>query len=312
MITEFQDVDFIIIAEDEAGQRLDLTLKNHYPHYSRSYFQDLIKRELISINDQQVKKHAKPKAGDRITIKFPIDQEVSLKPENIPLEILYEDSDLLVINKPAGMTVHPAPGNWTGTFVNALLNHCNLDIEESLRPGIVHRLDKNTSGILMAAKNDKTQNLLIEMFRRREITKEYLVICVGNPGEGVIDKRIARHPIHRKMMTVVEEGGRHATTSYKTITHNNNLSIVHLYLHTGRTHQLRVHMKFRQTPILGDETYGIKSMNKKFHAHHQLLHAYRLKFQHPAHGNSISLTAPPPAEMQYFIHKIHPSGAIDL
>ncbi len=244
-------------------------------------------------------------SGDEVEIHFAALPQSDLLPENIPLDILYEDQDILVINKPVGMVVHPAPGHWTGTFVNALLHHCkSWQGTETLRPGIVHRLDKETSGVLVAAKTPLAHQRLIEAFSQRKVKKEYLVICVGNPGTKEIDAPIGRHPVHRKMMTVVEEGGRVAISRCQTIATDGKLSIVRIQPETGRTHQIRVHLKHVGTPVLGDSTYGNPQVNKSYGAIRQLLHAESLSFQHPIEGRLMTFQAPIPGDIQVFMTKI--------
>lgn len=294
----------LFITEEEAGDRLDKILANRYKEVrSRTYFQNLIAESNVLVNGQIVKKRLKPKAGDEVEICFTLTPEIDITPEPIPLEVLFEDGDIIVINKPAGMVVHPAPGNWSGTFVNALLYHCKNHFPEdaSLRPGIVHRLDKETSGLLVAAKSALAQQRLIELFMGRKIYKEYLVICVGNPGKGEIDLPIGRHPVHRQKMAVTQTGGRHALTLFETLASDGHLSLVKVILATGRTHQIRVHMQHHRTPVLGDAVYGSPQSNLKFHAGRQMLHAFVLKFPHPIHGNPLEFRAPIPADMRKFI-----------
>lgn len=201
------------------------------------------------------------------------------------------------------MVVHPAVGNWSGTFVNALLFHCKLE-GEGLRPGIVHRLDKETTGLLLAAKTEKAQQSLVALFASRAIKKEYIAITLGNPGTRTIEGNIGRHPVRRKMMSVLEVGGKEAITQIKTAKCDGNMSVVHLFPQTGRTHQLRVHLKSVGTPILGDPIYGNEALNKKYGAERTLLHAYKLSFTHPITNQPLELTAPIPADMQKFMEKI--------
>jgi 23S rRNA pseudouridine1911/1915/1917 synthase len=210
------------------------------------------------------------------------------------------------------MVVHPAVGNWTGTFVNALLFHCRTPFfealegqEHTLRPGIVHRLDKETSGLLVAAKTTQAQKKLVEMFAGRLIYKEYLAICIGNPGAGEIDAPIGRHPVQRKMMAVLPEKGRAALTRYQTLTYDESLSVVSVVIATGRTHQIRVHMKHRGMPVLGDKVYGLERVNTKYGVNRQLLHAHRLRFEHPVTGAVLELEAPVPSDMQSMMNKIN-------
>jgi 23S rRNA pseudouridine1911/1915/1917 synthase len=258
------------------------------------------------VNGQPVKKRTKLQTGDEIEIEFALTPEINLLPEAIPLEILYEDDHLLAVNKPAGMVVHPAVGNWSGTFVNALLYHCkSLPVPQgTVRPGIVHRLDKETSGVLVAAKTAIAQQRLIELFAARKIHKEYLAICIGNPGKGEINAPIGRHPADRQKMAVLEANGKEAVTHYETIAWNETLSIVRLVITTGRTHQIRVHMRYKGTPVLGDPIYGVSSMNEKMKAERQLLHAGLLRFNHPITGTVLELTAKLPNDMQLFTAKI--------
>ncbi len=306
-----QPDETVIITEEEAGQRLDKILAQRFSDVrSRTYFQDLIADHCVLLNGSPVKKRVQPKVGDEIEIAFRAAPELELKAEAIPLDILYEDETLLAINKPAGMVVHPAVGNWSGTFVNALLYHCqqllpsHQQILDPIRPGIVHRLDKETTGILLAAKTPLAQQKLIELFSSRRVFKEYLAICVGNPGEGEIAAPIGRHPVHRKLMTVLEEGGRAALSRISTLAHDSQLSLVSIVLVTGRTHQIRVHMKYRGTPVLGDPLYGSASANQRYQKSRQMLHAWRVRFEHPLTGKLIELEAPIPSEMQELIKKI--------
>lgn len=299
------DNDAILISEEEEGERLDKILAARYKEIqSRTYFQNLIEQHRVLLNGEPVKKRIKPKAGDEVQIHFLLTPEIDLEPENIPLNIIYEDDDLLIVNKPAGMVVHPAPGNWKGTFVNALLYHCQQlqEQENTLRPGIVHRLDKETSGLLVAAKNALTHQKLVELFSGRKIQKEYLAICLGNPGSREIDAPIGRHPVDRKKMAV-KEGAKKALSICHTLKADAHLSLVKILLMTGRTHQIRVHMKHVGTPILGDDTYGNPQANTKYAIDRQLLHAYRLAFEHPITGKTLDFTVLPPADMQKIMHK---------
>lgn len=292
----------IVISDDEAGERLDKVLANRYKEVrSRTYFQYLIEERKVLLNGQPVKKRVCPQSGDEVEVFFTLTPEIDVNPEAIPLDIIYEDNDILAITKPAGMVVHPAPGNWTGTFVNALLHHCReLDATHSMRPGIVHRLDKDTSGVLIAAKNTPAQQALIEMFAGRAIYKEYIAICVGNPGNREINQPIGRHPGDRKKMAIVE-GGRPAITQVETLSFDGKLSVVKVILATGRTHQIRVHMKSIGTPVLGDATYGNAQANEKFKADRQMLHAKIVKLQHPITLKPLTIEAPIPSDMKKYI-----------
>lgn len=294
----------LIVTEAEAGERLDKILAGRFSEiHSRSYFQNLIENHCVLLNGEPIKKRIKPHAGDEIEVEFILTPEIDLVPEQIPFEILYEDEDLLVINKPVGMVVHPAPGHWTGTFVNGLLYHCrSLPTGSSLRPGIVHRLDKDTSGLLVAAKTLLAQQRLIEQFSSRKIYKEYLAVCVGNPGQGQQDSPIGRHPVHRQRMAVVPTG-RPALTFFETQATHGNLSLVKLVIATGRTHQIRVHMQQLGTPVLGDPVYGFANANKQYGLAHQLLHASILRLTHPISGHPMEFKAPLPTMLAAFLKK---------
>jgi len=296
--------EVITISPDEAELRLDKVLANRYQGFhSRSYFQTLIQNNHITVNGASVKKRVKFKAGDQVEIFFALPPEIDLIPEPIPLNIIYEDDDLLVVNKPSGMVVQPAPGNWSGTFLNALLYYTKqLPPNPTQRSGIVHRLDKETTGVLMAAKTVIAQERLTNMFAKREIHKEYWAICLGNPKEGEITLPICRHPIHRKRMTV-REGGRSAKTQYKTLAFNGTLSLVEIFPRTGRTHQIRVHMQDRGFPILGDATYGNDSRNRHYKTQRQYLHARRLRLKHPMTGELMEFFADLPQDMADVIQK---------
>ena len=291
--------EMIIISPEESGIRLDKILAARYQNVqSRTYFQHLIKQEAVLLNGLPVKKRMQPKEGDEVEVCFLATPELELAAEPIPLDIVFEDDYLLVVNKPAGMVVHPAPGNWSGTFVNALLYHCKSlqPADDSLRPGIVHRLDKDTSGLLLAAKTPLVQQRLIRMFADREIEKHYVAICVGNPGKATIDQPVGRHPVHRKKMAVHEKG-RRAITSFQTQAFDGKLSLVNIRIETGRTHQIRVHMLFHGTPVLGDSTYGNAQANTRYKADRQMLHAQKLRFNHPITGEQLEFIAPLPADM---------------
>ena len=301
--------DSITITQDQQGERLDKVLAAHFDKQSRSYFQYLIDNQLVLVNGQSVKKRYKPKAGDEIEIEFAVTPEMTLEPENIPFDILYEDEYLLAINKSAGMVVHPGAGNWSGTFANALLYHCKQLPQEGdpLRPGIVHRLDKDTSGVLIAAKTTECQQKLVAAFADRKMHKEYLAMCVGNPGEGSIDAPIGRHPVYRTQMTVNHEKGRNAISHFQTLAYNEYFSLVRIQIETGRTHQIRVHMKHLGHPVLGDQIYGSTSLNKRLKTQRQLLHAHTLRFLHPFTGEEVSFQAPLPDDFKLFSQKLQDS-----
>lgn len=303
-----EDTDFLIITQEESGERLDKILAKRFKEaYSRTYFQCLIDEGLVLLNGEPVKKRVKPQAGDELEIEFASSPQIDLEPQFIPLSILYEDEHLLAINKPAGMVVHPAPGNWSQTFVNGLLFYCAQlrSQENTLRPGIVHRLDKDTSGILLAAKTIEAQQKMAALFASRQVYKEYWAVCLGKPADGELSAPIGRHPVHRKQMAVLE-GGREAHSDFKTLAWKENLSVVRAVISTGRTHQIRVHLKYMGAPVLGDPLYGNCSSNAHYGASRQLLHAAIVKFQHPLTGQDLELHAPLPVDMVHFMRKILP------
>ena len=293
------DPETIFVTESEETVRLDKLLAQRYPDHSRTYFQYLIEQGFVLLNGERAKKRMIPEEGDEIEVCFQLTPEISLEPESIPLEIIYEDEHILAINKPAGMVVHPAPGHWSGTFVNALLGYCKeLPTQDPLRPGIVHRLDKDTSGVLIAAKTLEAHQKLIEKFALRTMEKTYLAVCVGSPKNGMISAAIGRHPVHRKEMTVIPDG-KEAVTHVQVVAIGNRLSLVLLKPKTGRTHQLRVHLKHLGTPILGDEVYGSPVSGLR-----HMLHAYKLSFTHPITLAPLHLCAPIPADMKQWMHQL--------
>ena len=278
-----------IIVEDEAGVRLDKYLADQLPDYTRSFIQKQIEQEGVKVNAKQVNSKYKVKLNDKIELCIPDPVDVDIVAEDIPIDIVYEDNDVMVINKPQNMVVHPAPGNYTGTLVNALLFHCKdklSGINGEIRPGIVHRIDKDTSGLLMIAKNDKAHLGLSEMLKTHDITRKYHAIVHGNfkEDEGTVELPIGRSPQDRKKMAIVQ-GGREAKTDYRVIERFKNYTHVELTLHTGRTHQIRVHMKAIGHPLLGDPVYGpSKSL---FGLDKQMLHAKVLGFKQPITGEDL-------------------------
>lgn len=297
-----EERETLILSSDDAGGRLDRLLAERFPTYSRSYFQFLIHAGAVLVNGECVKKRALPKEGDEVEVCFLLTPKIDLAPENIPLEILFEDDHLLAINKPSGMVVHPAPGSPSGTFVNALLYHCKgLPGSDALRPGIVHRLDKETTGVLLAAKTEEAHRGLITLFSTRQIQKKYIAMCAGNPGERTISAPIGRHRVRRKEMCVDLERGREAITKVRVLKTGEHLSLVEIDLLTGRTHQIRVHLKHVGCPVLGDPTYGSSSLNAKWKVERQLLHAQEISFVHPIEKKNLRLSAPLPIEMSSLI-----------
>ena len=282
------------LSNDQVNIRLDKLLALQFPSHSRTYFQYLIENGYVLVNGVPIKKREKPAIGDEIEVCFALTPEISLEPENIPLDILFEDEHLLAINKPVDFVVHPAPGHPNGTFVNALLHHCQNPLpQHPLRPGIVHRLDKDTTGVLIAAKTEQAHAALVALFASREIKKIYHAICFGTPTEGLIDAPIGRHPTRRKEMAICPKG-KEAKTIVHLLAKEGPLSYIELDLLTGRTHQIRVHLKHINAPILGDPVYGAPQANAKYHTSRPLLHAKSVQFTHPITQQPITLEAPLP------------------
>ena len=291
------------VVEEQQGIRLDKYLAMHLTDYTRSFLQKQIEQENVTVNGKVVGSKYQVKLKDEIEIIIPDSVEVDIVPEDIPIEIVYQDEDLMVVNKPQDMVVHPAPGNYTGTLVNGLLYHCKdqlSGINGEIRPGIVHRIDKDTSGLLMIAKNDKAHLGLSEMLKTHDIVRKYHAIVYGNfkEDQGTVELPIGRSPQDRKKMAIVQ-GGRYAKTDYKVIERFKNLTHIELTLHTGRTHQIRVHMKAIGHPLLGDPVYGpTKSL---FGLNKQMLHAKVLGFVHPLSGEELYFESELP---QYFTEVI--------
>lgn len=277
--------------------RLDLYLKKNYPTYSRTYFHYLIESGAVLVNGERLKKRELISDEDDVEVCFLATPELNLVKEPIPLDILYEDEFLIAINKPANFVVHPAPGHPSGTLVNALLHHCHSLSPDNLRPGIVHRLDKDTTGVIVAAKTVQAHQELVKLFAERQMKKTYLAITQGTPPGGLVSAPIGRHPTHRKLMSVVETGGKEAITHVEVIAKNGQNALVKLTPHTGRTHQLRVHLKHLSTPILGDPIYGRPHKEVL----RPLLHARSLSFVHPITQNFLVLNAPVPHDMIQYI-----------
>lgn len=296
----------LVVTPDNLGERLDKLLTKYFPEHSRSYFQMLIDEEYVLVNGHPVKKQYKPLLGDSIKVVFQEPPLLDVTPEEIPLDILYEDEHIIAINKPAGMVVHPGAGVYSGTFANALLHHCDgLEDEnfDPLRPGIVHRLDKDTTGILLGAKTRIAHQKLVEQFAARAVKKEYWAICCGVPREGRFSAPIKRHPIRRKEMTI-SPTGKEAVSHFKILARREGLSLIEVSIETGRTHQIRVHLRAQNCPVLGDTTYGSASLNQKYKVSSQLLHARLLKFIHPISEIPLELVSPIPSSMKNFIELI--------
>lgn len=272
----------LIVSECDDNQRLDKWLAEKIPELTRTAVQRLIEDSAVLVNGKSCAKNYKQKSGDEIYVTIPEPIEMNTEPEDIPIDVVYEDSSLLVINKPKGMVVHPAPGNYSGTLVNALLYHCKgrlSGIGGVIRPGIVHRIDKNTSGLLMVAKTDFAHGFLAEQIKEHSFTREYELIACGRFREeiGKIDAPIGRHPVARKKMCVTEKNSKCAVTHYEVLTQFEKYAHVKCILETGRTHQIRVHMAYKGHPVLGDDVYGkpFKGIDG------QCLHAKKIGFIHP-------------------------------
>ena len=287
--------------------RLDNFLREKFPALSRGAIQRLLEEGHMRVNDQIVKPTHPPHAGEVVTVIWPEAKPAEARPEEIPLQIIFEDKDLLVLNKPPGLVVHPAAGHDEGTLVNALLHHCSGELSGIggvARPGIVHRLDKDTSGCIVVAKNDATHLKLTEQFASRTVTKIYAAILCGKltAERGDIRAPIARHATQRKRMAVVP-GGREAWTSYEVAERLPGATLVEAQLHTGRTHQIRVHFQHLGFPLVGDESYGRKQSLRLteqtgYTAPRQMLHARRLSFAHPRGGKTVKFEAPWPEDFE--------------
>ncbi len=283
---------------DKAGVRLDKYVGEECSELSRTYAQKLIADGHITVNGRVAKASFKLSIGDRVDVIIPSPTPSSLSPEAIPLDIIYEDDDLLVVDKPAGLTVHPAPGHPSHTLVNAILSHLPelADISDSLRPGIVHRLDKDASGVMVVAKNNTAQLNLIDQFKAHSVVKAYLVLVKGRltPESGLIDAPIGRDPRNRKRMAVVAEAdGREARTRYNVVKYMGNYTLLEVRTETGRTHQIRVHLSAIGYPVVGDNVYGAKSAFLS----RQFLHACRLGFKLPATGEYVEFTSELPPDL---------------
>ena len=285
--------------ENDKGKRIDSFLNEVIEDATRSYIQKIIDGGYVEITGKKTTKSGnKLKGTETIVVNLPEDETLDLIPEDIPLEIIYEDSDIVVINKAPNMVVHPAHGNYNGTLVNALLYHIKdlSTINGVIRPGIVHRLDKDTSGVIVVAKHDEAHTTLSDMFKEKTLEKTYVCIAKGifKDKSGRIETLIGRDPRDRKKMAVVTENGKIAISNYEILDESKNYSLVKVRIETGRTHQIRVHMKSLNHPILGDATYG----NSTDGIARQMLHAYRLKFTHPINKKEMVVTAPIPEDFK--------------
>lgn len=301
-----EEIKKFLVSEEEEGDRLDVYLSNQLGDMSRSYVQKIIKDQKVKINSKVEKSKYLVKKSDEVEVEIPAPKVLEVIPQDIPIDIVYEDKDFLIVNKKQGMVVHPAPGNYENTLVNAVLYHCEdklSSINGIIRPGIVHRIDKDTSGLLMIAKNNNSHNFLAEQLKDHSITREYEFICHGVVKEDkiTVDKPIGRNPKDRLKMAVVKDGKR-AVTHFEVIERFENFTHVRATLETGRTHQIRVHSLYINHPLLGDPLYGPK--NSKFKLDGQTLHARKLGFIHPTTKEYVEFNSELPDYFQDIIAKL--------
>lgn len=301
-----EEIREFLVEEDEEGDRLDVYLSDQFVDMSRSYIQKIIKDKKVTVNGKVEKAKYLVKEEDKVVIEIPKPKILEVVPQDIPIEIVYEDDDIIIVNKPQGMVVHPAPGNYEGTLVNAILYHCkgNLSsINGVIRPGIVHRIDKDTSGILMIAKNNNSHNCLAEQLKDHSITREYEFICHGVFKEDnvTVDRPIGRNPKDRLKMAIVPNGKR-AVTHFEVLERFNGYTHVRARLETGRTHQIRVHAMSINHPLVGDPVYGPK--NSKIKLNGQALHAKKLGFIHPTTKEYVEFDSELPDYFQKLLEKL--------
>lgn len=294
-----------VVTEEWEDERIDKCMNSLIDSLSRSYIQKLIKDGQVFVNGSSVKANYRIKSEDEIIFQIPESIEPDIEPEDIPLDILYEDEDILIVNKPKGMVVHPAAGHYSGTLVNAVMHHCRgqlSGINGIMRPGIVHRIDMDTTGSIIVCKNDYAHNCIAEQLKEHSITRKYRAICHGvlKEDEYTIHKPIGRHPVERKKMAVNEKNGKDAVTHVKVLKRFEKYTYIECELETGRTHQIRVHMASIGHPLLGDEVYG--TAKTAFKLEGQTLHAMTLGVVHPKTGEYIEVNAPLP---EYFEHLLN-------
>ena len=305
---DFEDVINLYIEEHGVGERIDKFLSDMLSSYSRSHIQRLISENLVLVNNKNIKSNYKLSKGDSLTIYIPFPTEYEILPEEISLDIVYEDDDVILINKPKGMVVHPAAGHYSGTLVNALMHHCkdNLSgINGVLRPGIVHRIDMDTTGIIVACKNDAAHISLSEQLKEHSITRYYYAICHNSFKEksGTVNAPLGRHPQDRKKMAINYKNGKEAITHYEVLENFSKFAFIRCKLETGRTHQIRVHMASIGHPLLGDNVYC--NAKTPFKLQGQTLHAGVLGFVHPKTGEYIEFTTELPDYFKELLKKIH-------
>ncbi len=298
--------EFICMTEN-AGERVDTFLSKMCADFSRSAITKNIEKGLVTVNGKRCSKSYKLSIDDYIEMIIEAPVELDVIPQDIPLDIVYEDDDLLVVNKPKGMVVHPAAGNFTDTLVNALMFHCKdslSGINGVLRPGIVHRIDKNTSGLLIVAKNDKAHHHLAHQIKEHSFTREYVTVVYGNirDDNGTVNAPIGRHPVDRKKMCVIDKNSKEAVTHYEVIERFKGYTLLKCRLETGRTHQIRVHMAYIGHPVAGDDVYGPKKVIKSLCG--QCLHAQKIGFIHPSTEEYIEFSSDVPQVFTDFLHKL--------
>lgn len=301
-----EDVVTLYSSPDDAGDRLDRFVARSVADLSRSYVQQLIAEGRVTVDGRLARASQILRGGERVLVTVPPPRPTVLEPQPIPLQIVHEDADVVVVDKPAGMVVHPAPGHIEGTLANALIaRYPEMRVNGGIRPGIVHRLDQDTSGLLVVARNDRAMQFLTEQQRARTMLKLYLAVVEGHfkTPEGTIDAPIGRHPVDRMRMTVTS-GGRPARTHYRVLEELGDYSLLELRLETGRTHQIRVHMLHRNKPILGDQLYGGRKPRPTFGLTRQFLHAHRLGFHHPADGRWCEFASPLPDDLAAVLEKL--------
>jgi 23S rRNA pseudouridine1911/1915/1917 synthase len=300
----------IIVSEEYAKDRLDIFLSDYLEKLSRSSIQKLIKKGYIIVNGKETKANYILKEGDVVDVEFEKEEVIEILPENIEIEIVYEDNDIAIVNKPQGMVVHPAAGNFSGTLVNALLYHLDSlsDLNGNLRPGIVHRIDKETSGLLMIAKNNFAHERLASQLKAHTTNRLYEALVEGiiKEDRGKIDAPIGRHLTERKKMTVTETNSKEAVTHFSVLERYKNHTLIEAKLETGRTHQIRVHMKYINHPVVGDKVYGFKA--QKFKLNGQLLHAKKIGFIHPRTEEYIEFNSELPEYFKDILRKVKEQG----
>lgn len=306
-MNDHQEQFCFVLEAEEQGQRLDKLLQSKLQEMTRSAIQKLMENGYVTKDGKPLNKNFKGMQGDRIHVTIPIPAPLEVAAQEIPLEIMYEDNDLLVVNKPKGMVVHPAVGNHDGTLVNALLYHCGdslSGINGMIRPGIVHRIDKDTSGLLIVAKHDIAHQGLAKQIKDHSFTRIYEAVVYGNlkQEEGTIDAPIGRHPTDRKKMAITDKNARNAVTHYKVLNRYDGFTHAQLKLETGRTHQIRVHMAYLGHPVAGDPVYGVKKVITSLNG--QCLHARVIGFVHPVTGEYMEITSELPTYFTQFLGKL--------